>query len=210
MLINEKLILTQKTGTILENLLICPAISFSPAEIKAIKQYAIDCISVLGLKNDIVHLEFKLSKDGPIIIEVNPRLGGLYVDAAFKAIANIDPYQLYLSMLLQEPQVDAVISNGIERVKNCNQYFSMMVIYPEVSGYFNGFDNLDYLESNKLFHEYDICQIGYYINADIEENFLLKCWASVVDKKHAYTLYNELLQKIVPITTTESQAEVRS
>gem|GEM_PF-646077 len=202
-LINEKLILTQKSGTILENLLICPAVSFSSKEIQLIKQYAIDCIRALGLKNDIVHLEFRLDKNGPAIIEINPRLGGLYVDAAFKTIVGIDPYDLYLSMLLRKPQIDTLVKNGIERAKNYNQHFAMMVIYPEKSGYFTGFNNLDYLENNILFSKYDTFPAGHHINAEVEENYLLKCWVRVVDKTHAYSIYDELLQKVSPIITTE-------
>ncbi|MCF6766634.1 ATP-grasp domain-containing protein [Thiotrichales bacterium 19S3-7] len=211
-LVSEKLILTEKKGTVLENLLITPSISFSPVEVEEIKYYCSKCIQALKLKNDIVHFEFRLTKNGPKVIEINPRLGGLYVDEAFRDITGIDPYELYLKMLLDDEEVPKILKNAQIKAETCNKHYSMMVIYPETNGYFKGFNSLDWLKNNHLIHKYDTYQKNSNINADIEENYLLKCWVSVDNDEHAKTLYNNLVKHITPIIEpiTKQQDMIRS
>jgi biotin carboxylase len=202
MLINEKLLLTEMSGTVLENLLITPPVSFSASEISNIKQYAIDCINALGIKNDIVHLEFKINKNGPVVIEVNPRLGGLYVDLAFRDVAGISPYNLYLSMLLQQNGIEKILQYGISRAEKNNQHFAMMAIYPEKSGFFNGFENIDYIKNHPLCVAYEMHPCGAYINAEMEENYLLKCWVKADEKEHAWYIYRNILRNVKPIISS--------
>jgi predicted ATP-grasp superfamily ATP-dependent carboligase len=208
LLINEKLLLTEMSGTLLENLLITPPVSFSKSEIVDIKQYAIDCISALGIKNDIVHLEFKINKNGPVIIEVNPRLGGLYVDLAFRDVADINPYKSYLSMLLQQEGIEKTLQKGMLHAENNIQHFAMMAIYPEKSGFFNGFENIDYIKNHPQCVAYGIHPCGTYINADVEENYLLKCWLKVNDQEHAWQIYQSILSNVTPIISAEITTQV--
>ncbi len=209
LIINEKLVLTEKSGTILENLLICPAFSYTDEEKQQIKTYAAQCLTALGLKNDIVHLEFRLTKEGPVVIEVNPRLGGLYVDAAFNDIAGIDPYALYIDMLLGDTVYSHQILNQAKvTADNCSDYYSMMVIYPEYSGYFEGFNHLDYLDSQENILKYDCYPSYNMVNAEVEENYLLKCWAKVGDASQALESYTTLLNIVTPNILRESLLNV--
>ncbi|MCZ7176428.1 ATP-grasp domain-containing protein, partial [Salmonella enterica] len=86
----------------------------------------------------VVHFEFRMTDAGPVVIEINPRVGGLYVNAAFRDLAGIDPYQLYLSLLLGEPGVNAQLDAGARQVAQASQHYSMLAIYPEHSGHFKG------------------------------------------------------------------------
>ena len=206
LIINEKLVLTEKSGTILENLLICPTFSYTDKDKQQIKDYAIKCLKALGLRNDIVHLEFCLTNEGPMIIEVNPRLGGLYVDAAFNDVAGIDPYSLYINMLLgNSAHTHRILNQAKVTVDNCSNYYSMMVVYPEYSGYFEGFNNLDYLDGQESILKYDYYPSYNMVNAEVEENYLLKCWAKVDNMSQAIENYTALLHNVTPIILTESQ-----
>ncbi|WP_280176136.1 ATP-grasp domain-containing protein [Xenorhabdus innexi] len=198
-LINEKLILTEKNNTILENLLISPPVSFTETEQEQIRDYAIACIQVVGLNYSIAHLEFRMSPDGPVVIEINPRLGGLFVSAAFRDIAGLDPYQLYLSILLHEKDIDTQIKQGQKQVITGKQHYSMLAVYPENSGHFQRIENIEYIQNNPCILECRTQPVGCDINAETEEHYLLRCWAKVDDASHARALHNEIIQYVKPI-----------
>lgn len=192
LLINEKLMLTERSGTVLENLLISPPTSFTDAQCEQIRQYAVECLRAVGLTNAVVHFEFRMTDAGPVVIEINPRVGGLYVNAAFRDLAGIDPYQLYLSLLLGEPDVNARLDAGARQVAQASQHYSMLAIYPEHSGHFKGIEGLEWLAQQPAVLEYAQQESGHSIDADIEEHYLLKCWARVDDAAHAHAVHDAI------------------
>ena len=192
LLINEKLMLTERSGTVLENLLISPPTSFTDAQCEQIRQYAVACLRAVGLTNAVVHFEFRMTDAGPVVIEINPRVGGLYVNAAFRDLAGIDPYQLYLSLLLGEPGVNAQLDAGARQVAQASQHYSMLAIYPEHSGHFKGIEGLEWLAQQPSVLEYAQQESGHSIDADIEEHYLLKCWARVDDAAHAHAVHDAI------------------
>ncbi|WP_256592278.1 acetyl-CoA carboxylase biotin carboxylase subunit family protein [Pseudomonas sp. 2995-3] len=192
LLINEKLMLTERSGTVLENLLISPPTSFTDAQCEQIRQYAVECLRAVGLTNAVVHFEFRMTDAGPVVIEINPRVGGLYVNAAFRDLAGIDPYQLYLSLLLGEPDVNARLDAGARQVAQASQHYSMLAIYPEHSGHFKGIEGLEWLAQQPSVLEYAQQESGHSIDADIEEHYLLKCWARVDDVAHAHAVHDAI------------------
>jgi biotin carboxylase len=199
LLINEKLLLTERSGTILENLLITPPASFTQDQCAQIRQYAKDCLHAIGMTNAIVHLEFRLTEAGPVVIEINSRLGGLYVNAALRDLAGVDPYYLYVSLLLGNRQVDAQLGEQTQKAADSVQSYAMLALYPESSGYFRGIEGVSFLEHNDSIVEYAQQDPGSYMDAEIEEHYLLKCWARVDDAAHASTLHEELLHRLQPI-----------
>ncbi|WP_340616267.1 ATP-grasp domain-containing protein [Xenorhabdus entomophaga] len=198
-LINEKLILTEKENTVLENLLICPPVSFSPSQQEQIRDYAIACIKAVGLNYAIAHLEFRMTNDGPVVIEINPRLGGLFVNSSFRDIAELDPYQLYLSILLQEEDIDTRINLAQQRATTAKQHYSMLAMYPEKSGYFQGINNIEHMKNHPNVIECIPQPADCYINAETEEHYLLRCWAKVDDTSDAHALHQEMIEHVNPI-----------
>ncbi|WP_332460349.1 ATP-grasp domain-containing protein [Xenorhabdus lircayensis] len=198
-LINEKLILTEKENTVLENLLICPPVSFSPSEQEQIRDYAVACIKAVGLNYAIAHLEFRMTHDGPVVIEINPRLGGLFVNSSFRDAAELDPYQLYLSILLQEQGIDTQLSLAQQRATTSKQHYSMLAMYPEKSGHFQGIENIEHIKNHPNVIECIPHPADCYINAETEEHYLLRCWAKVGDASNAHALHQEMLEHVKPI-----------
>ncbi len=91
MIVHDKLKVTEKASTIYEDLLITPPATFSPRQTAEIMDYARDAVAATGLSDVLVHLEFRYEEGvGPQLLEINPRLGGLYVDQAFRDIAGLD------------------------------------------------------------------------------------------------------------------------
>lgn len=192
LLINEKLMLTERSGTVLENLLISPPTSFTDVQCEQIRQYAVECLRAVGLTNAVVHFEFRMTDAGPVVIEINPRVGGLYVNAAFRDLAGIDPYDLYLSLLLGEPDLNARLQGAAHEIAGASQHYSMLAIYPEHSGQFRGIEGMQFLDEHPAVLEYCQQEPGNCIDADIEEHYLLKCWAKVDDAAHAHAVHDAI------------------
>ncbi|AZF25963.1 acetyl-CoA carboxylase biotin carboxylase subunit family protein [Pseudomonas sp. R2-60-08W] len=196
LLINEKLLLTERSGTVLENLLITPPTSFTDSQCAQIREYAVACLQAVGLTNAVVHFEFRMTEQGPVVIEINPRVGGLYVNAALRDLAGIDPYQLYLSLLTGEQGVTAQLEAGARKVAETGQHYAMLAIYPQHSGRFEGIEGMEYLERNAAVLEYAQQEPGHMIDADIEEHYLLKCWAKVDGAADAHALHDAVTQHL--------------
>ncbi|MDQ0739557.1 acetyl-CoA carboxylase biotin carboxylase subunit family protein [Pseudomonas sp. W4I3] len=196
LLINEKLLLTERSGTVLENLLISPPTSFTASQCEQIRDYAVACLHAVGLTNAVVHFEFRMTEEGPVVIEINPRVGGLYVNAAFRDLAGIDPYQLYLALLMGEPGITAQLEAGARKVAQAGQHYAMLAIYPQRSGRFEGIEGVEFLDRNAAVLEYAQLEPGHLIDADIEEHYLLKCWAKVQDAAHARALHDAVIEQL--------------
>ncbi|MGR3890527.1 ATP-grasp domain-containing protein [Pseudomonas sp. 1152_12] len=196
LLINEKLLLTERSGTVLENLLISPPTSFTAQQCEQIREYAAACLRAVGLTNAVVHFEFRMTDAGPVVIEINPRVGGLYVNAALRDLAAINPHQLYMQLLLGEPGLNAQLEAGAHKVANGDQHYAMLAVYPEHSGHFKGIEGLQFLEHHASVLEYAQQDAGHYIDADIEEHYLLKCWAKVDDAADAHALHDAIRQNL--------------
>lgn len=199
LIINEKLILTEGANTVLENLLITPPVSFTSSEQIIIRDYAISCLRAVGLTNAIAHLEFRMSTEGPVLIEINPRLGGLYVSSAFRDIAGISPWKLYLDMLNEDVDIGRCLAQAEKRVLKCSNYYSMMALYPRNKGVFKGFNDLSFIELHPDIIEHSKFQSGSLVNPDVEEFYLLKCWARVECANAAKLLYQKIGEHAIPI-----------
>ncbi|MGM3189564.1 ATP-grasp domain-containing protein [Dickeya dadantii subsp. dieffenbachiae] len=198
-LINEKLLLTTQGTTVLENLLITPPAAFSDERQQQIREYAVACLQAVGLTYAVAHVEFRMTASGPVVIEVNPRLGGLYVNAAFQDIAGLDPYDLYLSLLLAQDGVEESLRAACERAAQNRQHYSMFAIYPPASGYFQGFHGLPWVERHPAVVAFGHYPVGHYVDADIEEHYLFKGWARVASAEDAQALYDALQHHLRPM-----------
>ncbi|MGV3345871.1 acetyl-CoA carboxylase biotin carboxylase subunit family protein [Enterobacteriaceae bacterium LUAb1] len=199
LIISEKLLLTEKKNTVLENLLLSPPCTFSVQQQQEIRQYARDCLQATGLTHAFAHLEFRMTPQGPVIIEINPRLGGLYVNSAFRDMLALDPYQTYLSILLADPALDSQLEKSQQMLLENKTSYSMMAIYPEKNGIFKGLNNIDFVKENPSIIEYGVYPDNQYVNAEIEEHYLLKCWAKTENKQQAISLYNEITDQVLPV-----------
>lgn len=199
LIINEKLILTEGANTVLENLLITPPVSFTSSEQAIIREYAVSCLRAVGLTNAIAHLEFRMSADGPVLIEINPRLGGLYVSSAFRDTAGICPWTLYLDILSGQTGVVQRLEGAALQAINCSQYYSMMAFYPDKKGIFKGFSDLSIIHNNPDVSEHGMFPPGSLVNPDLEEFYLLKCWVRVESAEAARSLYEEIAEHVIPV-----------
>ena len=67
-----------------------PSKSMTPAQQKEVEDLAVKTAQALGLRDGVVHIEGKYTKEGARIIEANGRMGGVYVRDWVKAVWGVD------------------------------------------------------------------------------------------------------------------------
>eukprot|EP01134_Creolimax_fragrantissima_P007040 CFRG7040T1 len=69
----------------------CPSV-YEGAKLQELHAYAIDCVKALGFEHGLFHVEVKYShiKQRPLLIEVNPRMGGGHTYLFHKEIWGVD------------------------------------------------------------------------------------------------------------------------
>ncbi|MNW08124.1 hypothetical protein D3C71_2048540 [compost metagenome] len=72
----------------------------------------------------------------------------------------------------------------------------MLAVYPQHSGHFKGINGAEFLEHNAAVLEYALQEPGHYVDADIEEHCLVKCWARVDGAVHAHALHDAVGQHL--------------
>merc|ERR1711879_72847 len=82
-----------------EQAMCCPTVLSAEQE-AAMKTYAADCVKALGFTRGAFHVECWATGEGPLLIEVNPRVGGGAIPGFHKVVYGVDPlFEFALSML---------------------------------------------------------------------------------------------------------------
>ena len=89
LLIHEKMDVIHNKSCVLENIVFTPSLSLSEKEIEEVNIYTELVCKTLGLKNCFCHFELRFSKEGPIVLEVNPRMGGSRIKDNIESVFNI-------------------------------------------------------------------------------------------------------------------------
>ena len=177
LLMHEKIDVIQNKSCVLENIVFTPTISLSEKEKEEINNYTKLVCKTLGLKNCFCHFELRLSTDGPIILEVNPRMGGSRIKDNIETIYNIS----YEDILINQ-----TIGKELKFIKNPDtpDFLSMSVIYPTTKGYLKSIDGLDKVEKlTNVINTNTYYKIGDFINGENEEVFLIDVWYSAKNEE---------------------------
>lgn len=197
-MLEEKLKLTVRSGTVLEDSLITPPTDQlgDPAELVQHSEAALDS---LGLRNTLAHLEFRVVDGRPEVIEVNPRIGGLYVSRAFDDIAGTDAFGLGLDLLMDSTNAARTVERAVERAQSATGHWSMAVVYPQRSGHVIDVTGRDWPESDPRVLHCRFAEGEVSVEADTEENFLVRCWARVTGADDARDLHRDLITAVQPV-----------
>ncbi|MEO9530430.1 ATP-grasp domain-containing protein [Roseibium sp.] len=78
------------------------------------KDYLQSVFNAVGLKVGIYHVEFILGSEGPVLVEINPRMMGGIAPILFEQLTGMDPYELLINLHLEavEPDRMPVFDNG--------------------------------------------------------------------------------------------------
>lgn len=101
LLIHEKLGVTQTESCVLEPLLFTPPASLDEEQQRRIGEYAARVCEALGLDHCLCHLELRLTARGPVVLEVNPRLGAAYIKENLETVYGLSYGDLFLAHSLK-------------------------------------------------------------------------------------------------------------
>lgn len=203
LLLQEKLLVTHECSTVIEHLLITPPTGDILEQKAMIFEYCRACVSAMGLDNTFVHFEFRLTKDGPRVIEINPRVGGFYVNAALRDLVGLDPFLvnlLILSGALDNDWVDAA-----ERLaaRPPADFRTMFVVYPPRSGWLARIDGVEQAIQVPGMIEHKMVKTPRRIDKDFEEGYIGKFWAKAASKQDVFRIYDHVRRALRPIFNVE-------
>ncbi|NOR61543.1 MAG: ATP-grasp domain-containing protein [Rhodobacteraceae bacterium] len=192
LLLHEKLLVSFEESTVLEHLLVVPSTSFTVEQIAEAKAYCCDCVEALGLKRSFVHFEFRMTPDGPRVIEINPRIGGFYVYRSLKDVAGIDPFLTNLIMLSGEDGQEIEARLRTVEASVMDNFHTMFVLYPPSSGRIKAIKGQTKAAQRTGVRAFDITSHRGAITCDTEEKYIAKFWASVPSAEAARQLYDDV------------------
>ncbi|MDJ0820655.1 MAG: ATP-grasp domain-containing protein [Paracoccaceae bacterium] len=214
MIIHDKLLVEPVANTVLEHLLVTPPVRFDAPAQAAIKAYARDCIAALGLRNSMVHFEFKLTEAGPRVIEINPRLGGFYVDRSWQELTGFDPYEL--TVRLRDATFDpGVLQAAGQLVTDSEQLYTMFVLYPEQAGQIVAVEGIEELTRWPGVLDCAVMVPNRPVDPTQSEVCVVKVFAEVPSADAALELYAHACKQVRIVSAptpqiTVPQAEMRS
>lgn len=90
-----------------------------------IHDVALAALTAVGITRGVLHIEMRLTQDGPHIIEINARLGG-----------DLIPHLVHLATGLNLPQITADLAVGAEPdlTRSQNQCAAVTFLYPTATG----------------------------------------------------------------------------
>lgn len=78
----------------------------------AIKDFVLKSLEAVGFDHGIAHTEVKLTKQGPRLVEINPRIGGNYIIELVEIVTGINLLHTLISLSLgEEPQLTVQKTN---------------------------------------------------------------------------------------------------
>ncbi len=162
--ITKKLTSGSTSNFFVEDRHIIPA-DISTSERAAIDQTVHDTLKSLGLNNCAAHVELKMTKEGPIVIEIGPRLGGDYIAS--------DLVPLATGVDMNDSIIRIALDKTIEFGPNIGRFSGIQFI--NSNNYHEVCDHLDKIKVSENLVEYSVepfkevelknslNRLGYYI-----------------------------------------------
>lgn len=172
-----------------ENELFTPPLNFTDKENIEIDNCINECLSALNYNNNVFHIEFLYTKNGPRILEINPRNGGADVPGFMK---------LYTNICLKEKIVELSVGTPLSTSKiNFKPYLMGVILYPDRAGMIKeiiGLDKLKKLPEVKKINTF--YKIGDQVETADREIYLGAVFLQSNDKEKLFNL-SKKIQKTV-------------
>lgn len=185
LLVHDKVLVTEQERVVYEHLLMVPPVRFTEREIQAMKDYAVSVVQATGVDYSLCHVELRYGKNGPQLLEINPRVGGMMVTQSLKTMINFDPVKAMLDLSLGTFRLE-------EAPPSISEPHAMFTLYPYDSGRLEKVEGLEELErlpgmisSTLLFPE------GSIIQGEDEEVFLIMCWVRGSSQEELWEIYEQ-------------------
>ena len=205
MLIFEKMITSNTSSTVLEKVIVTPPQSFSNDQISMIVSAISNSIKALKIRNGFLHVEFKLSTDGPQVIEVNPRLGGFFVDEALKDLCSCDAYYLNVNYLTNKPvTIRHYLADDLPILPE-DAIYAMLLFYPNRSGYIKAIKHPEIDSACEILSKVLPTTNGHkngFFDVENEEAYIAKMWVRATSINEILHFHKEY-EKNIEIKVSE-------
>lgn len=205
MLIFEKMITSNTSSTVLEKVIVTPPQSFSNDQISVIVSTISNSIKALKVKNGFLHVEFKLSKNGPQVIEVNPRLGGFFVDEALKDLCSCDAYALNVNFMTNKPvTIGHHLADDLPILPE-DAVYAMLLFYPTRSGYIKAIKLPEIDSACEILSQVLPTTNGHkdgFFDVENEEAYIAKMWVRATSIDEILHVHKEY-ERNIKVETSE-------
>jgi biotin carboxylase len=186
LVVHDKLNVEEKSGFVLEHLLVAPPLRFTSAEIRQLKSHAVAAVRAIGLRNTFCHVELRwVPGVGPRILEVNPRIGAGCVTDSIETFTNLDVGAARVSLILGEKLRPW-------KFRKARRHAMIFLFAPRTGAItrLDGFEEINALPrvaAVRLMH-----QVGDSVGGDNEEGFIASIWAEAKDENQAGRFYSKV------------------
>ena len=115
----------------------------------AIADYVEACLAAIGYDHGVAHVEVRLTPAGPVVVEVNPRLGGNYIAELVELVTGVSPLTLMIQSALGLPL-------DCDRRETGLRSAAVRFLVPETTGRLHRIDGAAALATSPGLHRYAI------------------------------------------------------
>lgn len=203
LLVHDKLRVEESEKVVYEDLLVVPAVRFTERETWEMREYAMQVVRAVGLKNTLAHVELRYGEEGPQLLEINPRVGGMCVIDSLRTMLGFDAEEAMVRLATGTFTVPPTAPKTPE-------LHAMFALYPDHGGRLAAVDGLETLQGLPGVLDAKLrVPVGTKIAADDEELFLVTCWmrgGSLGAIEEVYEKARECVKFRVEATTTGAVA----
>jgi biotin carboxylase len=190
LVVHDKLSVEEKTGFVLEHLLVAPPARFTAAEVRKLREHAAQAVRAIGLRNTFCHVELRwVDGLGPRILEVNSRIGAGCVTDSVETFTNLDVDETRAMLILGKPP------RRIKRRKA--RRHAMVFLFTPHSGRLARLDGIDDLldfpgvQVVRTMHS-----VGDRVGGDTEEGFLASIWLEARNEDEARRAFAQIRAQV--------------
>jgi D-alanine-D-alanine ligase-like ATP-grasp enzyme len=195
LVVHDKVKITEEAKVFYEHLLVTPCVRFTPAEVEEMKEYARRAVKAVGLRNTLTHVELRYNDaTGPQILEINPRVGGMYIGDSLTTMVGLDPVRAQVDLAQGAFKLKRAIKPAAEYE---TQIHGMFAIYPPHGGTLESLTGLEELQKLPGVIKAELkYPVGTKISGNDEECFLVTCFMRGESYNHIIDTYEKACQLI--------------
>lgn len=191
LVVNDKLALETTRWTVREPLLVTPPQRLDRAATATARAYAVRVIEALGLSDCVCHVELRVDPArGPLLLEVNPRIGAGCVRDSLATFWGVDPVAVDIDLALgRVPRMS--------RFERTDRPHAMIFVFTERKGRLRGIDGLEaMMRQPGVLCVRQMTETGASVDGRHEEQFVLGIWRRLGEGQSPEAAYRETLAKL--------------
>jgi biotin carboxylase len=191
LVIHDKIMMEETDRVFFEHLLVAPPERFSPSQVANLRDYAVRVVRAIGLRDMFCHVELRYDESaGPLLLEINPRLGAGCVRDSIETFTGIDVANMEVDLIVGDVSRPTLVPRS-------SRQHALAFLFSPHSGILEEFSGLRRV---LRLPEVRVVRVGHVvgdrIGGDYEEVFLASIWMESADANTAQRLYERIRQMV--------------